>query len=419
MNTLIKSAVVIDSNSDFHNQSVDILIENSVIVKIAKRISNPKNYTELKFNNLHISPGWFDSSVSFGEPGFEDRETIENGLNTAAKSGFTSVVLNPNTYPVISTNADVSFVLSKSANHAVNLKPLGALTKESLGENLAELFDMKTAGAIGFYDFQRPISNPNLLKIALQYASNFEGLVLSFPQDSKISGFGVMNEHINSTKLGLKGNPALAEELQVARDLFLLEYTEGKLHIPTISTAKSVELIREAKSKKLDISCSVAIHNLFFTDDVLQDFNTNYKVLPPLRTQKDVAALIEGLKDGTIDMVTSDHNPIDIEQKKVEFDNAAYGTIGLESAFGALQTLFTTKKAINLLTRGKARFGIKDTKIAEGVIADITLFNPNETYTFSEKNISSFSKNSCFLGSKLKGKVYGVIANSKLNLNNE
>lgn len=417
MNILIKSATIIDSKSEFHNTTQDILIEKGVITKIESAIKNPKNYQEISFENLHISQGWFDSSVCFGEPGFEERDTIKNGLKTAAASGFTAVAMNANTNPVIHSNSDITFVNAKAANNAVTLLPVGALTVGSKGEDLAELFDMNTAGAAAFYDYKKPISNPNLLKIALQYASNFGGLVCSFPQENKISGNGVVNEHINSTKLGLKGIPALAEELQVARDLFLLEYTGGKLHIPTISTVKSVELIREAKKKKLDVTCSVAIHNLYFTDAVLADFNTHFKVLPPLRTQADVDALIEAVKDGTIDMVTSDHNPIDIEHKKIEFDYAAYGSIGLESAFGALQTVFTTKKTIDILTKGKLRFGIEQTPINVGNIADITLFNPDAKYTFTTKNIISKSKNAIFENESLKGSVYGIIANNQTALN--
>ncbi|WP_111682681.1 dihydroorotase [Winogradskyella tangerina] len=416
MNVLIKSATIVDSKSDFHNETVDILIEKGRISKISKRISNPNNYREIKRDNLHVSQGWFDSSVSFGEPGFEERETIENGLKTAAQSGFTAVALNANANPIIDSFADITFVKAKAQNKATSLYPIGALTKSSDGEDLAELFDMKNAGAVAYYDYQRPISNPNLMKIALQYASNFDGMVCSFPQESKITGNGVVNEHINSTRLGLKGNPALAEELQISRDLFLLEYTSGKLHIPTISTARSVELIRAAKAKKLDVSCSVAIHNLVLTDDELNGFDTRYKVLPPLRTQKDCDALIEGLKDGTIDMVTTDHNPIDIEDKKVEFDHAMYGTIGLESAFGALQTEFTTKKAIQLLTQGKSRFGVKTNTIALGEDADLSLFNPDARYTFRKSDITSRSKNSAFLGKELKGITYGVIANNKIVL---
>ncbi|MFQ3239556.1 MAG: dihydroorotase [Olleya marilimosa] len=416
MNVLIKTATIIDSASPFHNKVCDVLIEKGKISKIASSIDNTNNYKTINLDNLHLSQGWFDSSICFGEPGFEDRETIENGLKTAAKSGFTSIALQANTNPIIDTNANIAFVLSKAQNHAVKLLPIGALTKNSDSVDLAELFDMKNAGAVAFSDYKKPITNPNLLKIALQYASNFDGLVCSFPLETRISGKGIVNEELTSTSLGLKGSPNLAEAMQVARDLFLLEYTGGKLHIPTISTAESVALIREAKQKKLDVTCSVAIHNLCLTDAVLEEFDTNYKVNPPLRIQKDIEALIEGLKDGTIDMVTSDHNPMTIEDKKVEFDHASFGTIGLESAFGALNTLFTTKKTIQLLTKGKSRFGQSNTSIEEGQMANLTLFNPDIKYAFAETDIVSKSKNSAFLGLELKGKAYGIIANNKIVL---
>lgn len=416
MNVLIKSATILDSKSDFHNTTQDILIEKGKISKIAKTIKNTNNYKEINLEHLHVSQGWFDSSVCFGAPGFEDRETIENGLKTAAKSGFTTVAMQANTNPVIDTNAAIAFVNMKAQNNAVTLLPIGALSKKSEGIDLAEMFDMQTAGAVAFSDYKKPITNPNLLKIALQYASNFDGLVCSFPQENRISGQGVMNENITSTTLGLKGNPTLSEALQVARDLFLLEYTGGKLHIPTVSCAESIALIRAAKMKKLNVSCSVAIHNLCLTDNALESFDTHFKVLPPLRTQTDVDALIEGLKDGTIDMVTCDHNPITIENKKVEFDFADYGTIGLESAFGALQMLFSTKKTVQLLTKGKTRFNVENNSIAEGNIADLTLFNPNTNYTFTTKHIHSKSKNSLFLNKELKGSVYGIIANNKIVL---
>lgn len=417
MNVLLKSATIIDSKSDYHNKTQDILIENGVITKISSKLSNTKNYKEITLKNLHVSQGWFDSSVSFGEPGYEERETIENGLKTAALSGFTNVAINPNTSPVIDCNADVCFLTSKAANNAVNIHPIGALTMESKGNDLAELFDMKNAGAIAFGDYKASISNANLMKIALQYSTNFNGLICAFPQDESIALHGVMNEDIASTKLGLKGIPNLAEDLRVARDLFLLEYTGGKLHIPTISSAKSVALIREAKQKKLDVSCSVAIHNLLFTDDVLSQFDTAFKVSPPLRTQSDIDALIEGLKDGTIDMVTSDHNPLNIEHKDKEFDYATPGTIGLESAFGALNSIFPIKTTIKYLTKGKSRFGIKNTIISVGEKANLSLFNPNETYTFTRDDIQSKSHNAIFLNSSLKGNVYGIVNNNKLVLN--
>ncbi len=414
MNLIIKSATIIDSKSEFHNSNQDILVEKGIITKIAKSLKNPSNYEEIKLDNLHISQGWFDSSVSFGEPGFEERETIENGLQTAGLSGFTSVALNSNTQPIIDTSSDIAFVKSKANGHAVKLLPIGALTKESRGEHLAELYDMQNAGAIAFGDHKKSIRNPNLMKIAFQYADTFGALVCSFPQEESIAGMGVMNEEMMSTQIGLKGIPNLAEELQIARDIYILEYTGGKLHIPTISTAGSVELIREAKKKKLNISCSVAIHNLLFTDTSLEDFNTNYKVLPPLRTISDQESLISGLKDGTIDYVTSDHNPLDIEHKKVEFDFAGFGTIGLETAFGALHTIFSLKKTIELLTKGKERFGIENTPINIGCKVNISLFNPKTNYRFSTKDIVSKSKNTIFDEAKMKGKVYGIVTNKVL-----
>jgi dihydroorotase len=217
--------------------------------------------------------------------------------------------------------------------------------------------------------------------------------------------------------LGLKGIPNLAEELQVARNLFLLEYTGGKMHIPTISTVKSVQLIKEAKAKGLHVTCSVAVHHLVLTDEKLESFDTRYKVSPPLRTEIDRLALIEGIKNGTIDMITSDHNPIDIEHKKMEFDLAKNGTIGLESAFGALQTVLPLEIIIAKLTAGKIFFSIPNQNIEEGKKAQLTLFNPNENSVFGKENILSKSKNSAFLGSKMKGKVYGIFNEGKLVLN--
>jgi len=416
MNVLIKSATIIDAKSDFHNKKQDILVEKGVIVNIANSINNPKNYREISLDNLYISQGWFDSSVCFGEPGFEERETIDNGLKVAASSGFTAIAINPNTNPVIDSNSDVSFLKNKALNNAVDILPIGALTKNSKGTELAEMYDMKSAGAVAFGDYKKPQENPNLMKIALQYASTFDGLVCSFPQENAIALNGVMHEYITSTSIGLTGIPALAEELQIARDLFLLEYTNGKLHIPTISTAKSVELIKAAKKNKLNVTCSVAIHNLIFTDENLTNFDTNFKVSPPLRSQNDIEALITGLKDGTIDMITSDHNPLDIELKKIEFDYATEGTIGLESFFGVMNSLFSTKTAIKFLTKGKERFGLEYSSIDKGNKLNATLFNPDGNFIFSKDHIKSKSKNSIFEGSTLKGNVYGIINNNKIQL---
>ncbi|WP_299770287.1 dihydroorotase [uncultured Dokdonia sp.] len=414
MNALIKAATIIDSKSSHHGATVDIRITNGKIRLIGQNLSLEKGEQLIEKEHLFVSQGWFDSSVSIGQPGYEERETIENGLAVAAKSGFTGIAINPNTYPILDTSADITFVSKMGEGYATRLFPIGALTRNSESVDLAELYDMQQSGAVAFGDYQRAITNPNLLKIALQYTQGFNGLVLSFPQENKIAGPGKMNEGVVSTRIGLKGIPAIAESLQVARDLHILAYTGGKLHIPTISTAASVALIKEAKDKGLDVSCSVAIHNLFYTDSALEEFNTNYKVLPPLRTQEDVDALIAGIKDGTIDMVTSDHNPLDIERKHVEFDNAAFGTISQEATFGALLTLVSEKKAIQLLTNGRDRFTQESITIEEGTEANLTLFTTKGTTVFSEEDIVSKSKNACFLGAKLKGNVYGVIANQKL-----
>lgn len=415
MKLLIKSAKIVDPESDFHLKQVDLFIENGIIQKIGKKLEFKADKT-IEIEGLHISKGWLDTSVSFGEPGYEERETIENGLKTAAFSGFTDVVLNAHSHPVIDNNPAVLAVKAKAINNAVNLLPTGALTVKSEGIDLAELYDMQNAGAVSFGDYKKPISNPNLLKIALQYAQNFGGLVQSFPLEKKIAGKGIVNEHHNSTLLGLKGIPNLAEDLQIARDLYLLEYTGGKLHIPTISTEKSVQLIKEAKKKGLDVTCSVAIHNLILTDDLLSEFDTRAKVLPPLRTKKDTKALVKALKEGVIDFVTSDHDPIDIENKKLEFDNAFYGTIGLESLFGALQTIFSTEEAISILTRSPERFQTKHSKIAEKEAAKLSFFLPEEEYTFGKTDIISTSKNSIFLGQDLKGKAIGIFNNNQLHI---
>jgi len=416
MKLILRAAKIIDPKSSFHQQIVDLHIENGILKNIGANLPNPDAVEEIHLEHLHVSQGWFDSSVSLGEPGFEDRETIANGLQVAAKSGFTAIALQPNSYPIIDNQSQVLFVKSKAAHSATQLYPIGALTKESLGKDLAELYDMKNAGAIAFGDYNKNTDNPNLLKIALQYTQDFDGLVIAFCQDTEIKGSGVANEGMVSTRLGLKGIPSLAEELQVARNLFLLEYTGGKLHLPTISTAKSIALIQEAKAKGLQVTCSTSVHHLTLTDEALAGFDTRFKVCPPLRTDVDREALLEGILNGTIDWITSDHNPIDIEHKKMEFDLAKNGTIGLESAFGALGTVLPLEIIIEKLTAGKRIFELENDGIETGQKANLTLFNPNENWIFTKESILSKSKNSAFLGQPMKGKVYGIYNQEKLVL---
>ena len=416
MKLIIRNATVVDTFSPHHLEAIDLKINGNTIEEIGKQLTLSDDYKVIELEDLHISPGWFDSSVSLGEPGFEERETIQNGLQVAAKSGFTAIALQPNTFPVLDNQAQIRFVKEKARANAVEVYPIGAFTKNAEGTDLAELFDMKRAGAIAFGDYGKAISNANLLKIGLQYAQDFDGLVISFPQDYKIKGNGVVHEGSVSTRLGLKGIPALAEELMVARDLFLLEYTGGKLHIPTISSAHAVELIRNAKAKGLAVTCSVSVHHLVFTDDRLDGFDTRYKVSPPLRDNFNRKALIQGVLDNTIDMITSDHNPMDIEHKKMEFDLAKNGTIGLESAFGALQTVLPMEVIITKFNRGKRVFGLEQSIIDKNQLANFTFFNPKKKWNFSKEAILSKSKNSAFLGYEMLGKVYGIYNNEQLIL---
>ncbi|MFO7744984.1 MAG: dihydroorotase [Psychroflexus sp.] len=406
---LLKSAKILDTESSYHLQTKDILVENGEITKIEDSIESADKI--INRENLHVSNGFFDSSVSFGEPGFEERETLANGVTTARRSGFTSFLLNPNLNPVTDTNSAVKFLQQQIDTQLINIKPLGALTKSFDGKNLAELYDMKMAGAVGFYDFKKPIADANLFKIALQYVKSFDGLLFSFPQDKSIAGKAQVNEDEFTTYIGLKGIPNLAEELQIARDLYILEYTGGKLHIPNVSTKASVQLIKKAKAKGLNLTCSVALPHLFFTSNKLETFDSKYKILPPLRTKEDTKALTKAVKDGIIDMVTCDHEPMDEEHKELEFENASYGSIGLESAFSVMNTLFGIEKASELLSKPKTNFGLKTSKIEVNQRADLSLFDPNSEYIFQKQHLISKSKNSMFIGESLKGKVFGSIYN--------
>ena len=415
MNIILKSAKVINVESKHNGSKQDILISEGKIKKIGSTIS-VKNAKTISVKNLHVSVGWFDSSVSFGEPGYEERETLLNGANVASKSGFTDLLLNPSTKPVLDNQTDISFIKSKSLNSSCNIHPIGALTLSSESKDLAELYDMKNSGAVGFYDFKKPILNSNLLKTALLYSQSFNSVIMSYPQDNSVAKGGLINEGTISVNYGIKGIPNFAEEIQIARDLHVLEYTGGKLHIPTISTKKSLELIKKAKSKGLNVTCSVAVHNLIFNDKKLKDFDTRFKVLPPLREEKDRIALVNGVKTGLIDMVTSDHLPIDLENKKTDIENAKYGTIGLESIFGSLLSLFDLNQTIEILTRGREIFNIEKPEFEVGSKASLSLFTIND-YEFSKADILSKSKNSAFLGMKMKGKPIGVINGNKIKIN--
>ena len=413
MSILIKSAKIIDADNSLDGKVFDIYIDKGIISNIDKNIDKPAK-TIISRENLHVSIGWLDSSVCFGEPGLEEREDLENGIKSAGLSGFTDIVLNSETLPILDSKADISYIKSKTQNSVVSVHPLGALSKKSDSEELADLKEMYDVGCIGFNDFKKAIKNPNLLKTALQYVQHFDGLVLSFPIEDSISKNAQVHEGEVSTKYGIKGFPPISEEIAVYRDLKILEYTDGKLLIPTISTTGSVKLIKEAKSKGLKVWCSVSINNLFFNDDKLKDFDTRFKVMPPIRDEKTRKELIKYVNDGSIDLVTCDHCPIDIDNKKTDFENSFFGSTGLESSFGALNSIFDLNKTIKILTSGYDTFSINKPSLSVGSEAKLTLFNPDIKYTFSKSNILSKSKNSSFIDSKLKGKAYGIVSNSKI-----
>ncbi len=415
MNILIKSATIVDPGGPLHEKKRDILIRNGIIEKIAASISpESKQISELNLKNLHVSRGWFDSSVSFGEPGYEDRETLSGGLRMAAYSGYCDLVLNPSNSPLPDTSGDIRFLLDKTSDSACRIHPLGTLTKGAEGMVLAELYDMHNHGACGFSEDQKYLENSHLLQLALEYTRLFKGCVVTFPLENHLASRGVIHEGSVSARMGLKGIPSLAEELAVIRDLRIQEYTGGKLHLALISAEGSVKLLQEAKRKGRDISSAVSIHHLYFTDEDLLGFDNNLKLLPPLRSKKDRKALREAVLNRTIDMVTSDHRPLTLEEKEVEFNNSYYGSTGLETAYAVLQEIFGRDSAIELLTRGRDRFGIQDPYIAKGQPAALSLFNPDATFHHLVSNMLGKSKNSPYLGRKFKGRPYGIISNNRM-----
>lgn len=415
MNVLIKAAKILDASSPHHNTIQDIYIADGVIQKMGENLSFP-DAKQISFKNLHISQGWFDSSVSFGEPGYEERETIAHGLDVASSSGFTHIALNTNTDPKPDSRADISFLLEQANGSPVRLYPKARITTSESESKLAPLRELQVTGAVCFSNHKSALANANILKLALQYTHDFDGLVESFAFNQDMGNGGVMHEGAVSTSLGLTGIPSVVEEMQIKRDLDILSYTNGKLHIPTLSTKDAIPLIKQAKKAGLDVSTSVSIHNLFFTDKALEGFNANAKLLPPLREQTDSKALQKALKDGTIDMVTSDHHPLNSELKYVELDLAHFGSIGLEHSFGCLLSMFDVAVVVDILTRGKARFGITASPIQEGATADVSLFTPDGKKTVTKAAIKSTSKNSLFMDQALPGKVFGVIAQNKVRL---
>ncbi len=413
MNILIKQATIVDSDSSHNGRVVDILIEKGVITQIKKSITPEKGIKTVEAEGMHVSAGWLDMQVNFCDPGYEHKETLSNGLKSAAKGGFTSVCLMSGTNPPLHNKAQIEYVANRTKENLVDVLPVGTLSLNQEGKDLSEMYDMKLSGAVAFSDYKKSTKDAGLILRALQYSQNINSFIITHCDDKTISHDGLVNEGVTSTKLGLKGIPALAEEIMLQRNIQILEYTGGKMHIPTISTKGSVELIKKAKAKKLNITCGVAAYNLLLDDSELEGFDTNYKVNPPLRTKEDVDALKKGLADGVIDVIVSDHAPQDIESKDLEFDLADNGMIGLESCFGVLNTALSSKLSleniVDALTKNpRSILGLDAVSIKEGAEANLTLFNPTKKYVFEKSHIVAANKNSGIVGKELKGEVLGV-----------
>lgn len=418
MRLLLKNIRIFDGKTEGRTQ--DMFIRDGVIEAVGEGLSVEKD-TEVWGSADHplcVSPGWLDVGTQTCDPGFEHREDLLSAARAAAAGGFTALACFPNTHPAIASKSEVLYVKNKTAASPVTFYPVGAVSENCEGKDLAELFDMHTAGAIAFSDGRKSVQDAGLLLRALQYARAFDGLIIDKPHHASIAASGQMHEGVMSTSLGMKGIPALAEELMVQRNLRLLEYAENRLHLHLLSTAGSVAQVRAAKKAGLPVTASVAIANLCFTDEKLLDFDSNWKIMPPLRSRSDADALLEGLADGTIDFIATNHTPWDEESKNLEFPYAEFGMTGLETTFSVCRTFLDKHLSINVLVEKLALaprrvLGLPAPEIRPGVRAELTLFDPDAEWIFGEKDVRSRSRNTPFISQPFKGKVLGIVNNGQ------
>lgn len=418
MRILLQSPRIVSTDSPFHLKKKNVVITNGRITEIGDKAFAADKVVEA--GHMILSAGWFDLGTSVGDPGLEHREDLASLGKAAAAGGFTEVAVLPNTHPVIQTKADVHYITHGNESRLVQIHPLAAVTKQCKGEELTDMIDLHEAGAVGFTDGLKPLWHTDIFLKTLQYLQKFNGVLIDHAEDIWLNLFGQMHEGLESARLGLKGMPRIAEEIAVSRNLKLLEYASGKLHLSGISAAASVSAIRAARKKGLDVTCDCAAYQPLWLDDALSDFDTNYKTKPPLREKRDADAIIDGLEDGTIDILCSGHRPVDDESKFLEFDQAEFGLINLQTFGAQLAQLSEKVKLEELIVKvaenPRRRLGLDVPVIDVDQKANLTLFDPKAEWTFTaDKNLSR-SKNSPWLGQELKGRAVAVFNNGKVRL---
>ena len=420
MKILLKKAEIIDKNSIHHQQLKDILIADGVIAKIDDDIKDDDTQI-FQYPNLTASIGFVDIFTKIGEPGFEHHETLETAALAAQHGGFTRLFMLPNTNPTISTQSQVNYIKEKSKNLSVHIHPLGAISKNTEGKELAEMYDMYSNGAIAFSDGDQPVQSAALFLKALQYVNSFNGTLIQQPIEKSFSKLGSMNEGIISTQLGIQGIPGFAEALMIKRDIELLRYSKGKLHITGVSTANGIKLITEAKKEGLNITCSVAPHHLMFCDEDLTNYDSNLKVNSPLRTKDDMQSLRTAFEAGLIDCIASHHIPLHSDNKDCEFDKASFGMINLQTVFPILsnlfQTVLTSHITDTLSYNTRIIFNLPNYKIEVGETAELTLFNTRDEFMLTKENNKSKSSNTAIFNKPLTGKILGTVNKGRLFIN--
>jgi dihydroorotase len=413
MKLLIQQATVHSPASDFHQQIVDILVDNGFIINIGKQL-HADDAAIITAQNLQVSDGFVDVYAQMGEPGLEQKETLASGTAAAQKGGYTEVLLVPNTLPCVDNKSAVVYLKNLGETLPVKILPIGAITIGTSGAALCEMIEMHDAGAVAFGEGMHCLQNASLMVKALQYIKKFEGTLIQMPFDASLTANGFMNEGIQAHRMGVLGIPAMAEELMVARDIELCSYTNSKLHLTGISTAKSVALVKAAKQAGVNITCSATPYHALLTDAAVDGYNTAAKVNPPLRTADDVAAIQAALLDGTIDHIASHHSPHEIDAKQCEFANAQYGMSTIEHCFNAVATIpnISAARVASLLSSNVRNIFGLNTAIKVGAAANITAFTLDHESTIAANNMLSAGKNTAFDGAIVKGKILATIYNN-------